>query len=166
MAATSEGSIGSLPTEEIAGVLYDRVKEYYTYITANGMLHLWRNSYRQYYKGYFDYGSLRVSGDAREITEISINHYRNLLQHMLVQTTAQRPAFQARALNTDSKSIKQTLLAESILDYYMRQKRVEAYATQAVENGLIYGEGYILLGWDTEAGDVIAPNDRDWETGL
>jgi hypothetical protein len=51
------------------------------------------------------------------------------------------------------------MLAESVLDYYMRQKRVEQATNQAVEVGLMYGEGYILMDWDTELGDTIATDD-------
>jgi len=84
-----------------------------------------------------------------------VNEYRNILTHLHRLTTHQRPKFEPIAMNTDWKSQGQTLLAKGILDYYMREKRIERYLTKADEDALVYGEGFIELEWDQSYGDLL-----------
>src|SRR5690606_33982338 len=74
-----------------------------------------------------------------------------------------RPAMEARAINTDYKSIAQTVLANGILDYYMREKRLEKHLKTAAEIALIFGEGYIRLEWDSSRGDEYMFDDENRE---
>jgi hypothetical protein len=76
--------------------------------------------------------------------------------------TANRPIMEARSINTDYKSLAQTILADSILDYYMREKGLENCIYRAVEMAVVMGSGYIKLDWNATAGDVY---DVDENTG-
>lgn len=97
-------------------------------------------------------GKLTNSGIKLEYTKISVNHFRNLIQHQLVMTTSQRPSFEAKAANDDYKSQTQCILAQGLLDYYMREKRLEKHFKSAVETSLWAGEGFICLEWDASEG--------------
>ena len=59
--------------------------------------------------------------------------------------TANRPSMDARAINTDAKSLSQTYLANGILDYYMREKHLEDALKKAVEMAVVMGSGYVKL---------------------
>jgi len=69
---------------------------------------------------------------------------------------------EARAANTDYKSSAQVTLANGLLDYYMREKRLERYINKAVELSIVLGSGYVKIEWDATTGSVI---EEDEETG-
>lgn len=148
----------TLDKDEIACELSKHVDLWYENLGASGIFRKMRKSYAAYY-GYNSTGSghtsseIIKSGEQGELSLIKANHFRNLLQHLLVMTTSSRPAMEARAINTDYRSLAQTILANGILDYYMREKRLERYLKLAVEYALVFGEGYVRMEWDTTEGD-------------
>jgi len=156
----TEQHFATLETEDIGNELQARIAMYYNDVQTTGQLELWKRSYNMYYKGFAHKGRLRTSGEQDEFTNISINHYRSLLQHKVSLTVKQRPTFEPRASNTDYKSQAQTILARGLLDYYLREKRLERVLKQAVEYSLRYGDGYVRAEWDAASGDVyhIDPN--------
>ena len=84
---------------------------------------------------------------------LRVNHYRNLIQHMLTMTTASHPSFSARAMNDDQRSLAQARIAEGLIDYYLDEYNLEHDSVRAVEFALVFGEGWLSLTWDTEKGD-------------
>lgn len=148
----------TLDKEDIAAELSKRCDLWYENLGASGIYRKMTKSYAAYY-GYNSSGSghtsseIIKSGEQGELSLIKANHFRNLLQHLLVMTTSSRPAMEARAINTDYRSLAQTILANGILDYYMREKRLERYLKLATEYALVFGEGYVRLEWDTSEGD-------------
>lgn len=148
----------TLPKEEVACELNKKTDMWYENISMSGVYRKMKKSYAAYY-GYNSTGAghtsseIIKSGEQGELSLIKANHFRNLLQHLLVMTTSSRPAMDARAINTDYRSLAQTILANGILDYYMREKRLERFLKLAVEYALVFGEGYIRMEWDTSEGD-------------
>lgn len=150
------------PIEEIGDRLAGKVSDYYTYLTSSSLVDLWRRSFYSYYGlledtalsgfGIFAIGKIRQSGAEGEVASIKVNHLRNLITHLLVLTTNQRPQLKCRAINSDSESLSQAYLGDGILDYYMREKKVEKYIRDAVETALIFGDGFIRLDWDATQG--------------
>lgn len=143
------------PKDKIGEALYDKVKDWYRDMEVSGIYSRMRKSYHSYY-GFNgdDHMSSEIyqAGIQGELSLIKVNQYRSLLQNMLVMTTSQRPAMDARAINADYKSLAQTVLANGLLDYYMREKRLERYLKKATEIALVFGEGYVRLEWDATAG--------------
>lgn len=90
-----------------------------------------------------------------ELVNMPVNQFRNIATHMLVMTTSNRPTMECRATNTDAKSLKQTLLANNILDYYMREKKLETFLKQAVEYAIVYGAGHIVMNWNSTKGELV-----------
>ena len=77
-----------------------------------------------------------------------------------------RSAFQARARNNDYRSRAQADLSNGLVDYYMSEYDLEEIARLAVEYALIFGEGWVGMTWDVNAGDEIdAVPELDEETG-
>lgn len=148
----------TLPADEIAAELDKKVETWYDNLGMSGIFRKMKKSYSAYY-GYNSTGSghtsseIVKSGQQGELSLIKANHFRNLIQHLLVMTTAQRPAMDARAINTDYRSLAQTILANGILDYYMREKKLERQLKMATEYALVFGEGYVRLEWDATEGD-------------
>lgn len=144
------------PRAEIADFLLKKVDDYYEHLISSKKMSLYRRSYEYYYQGLVRNARLQKTGKQDEYTTMAVNHYRNLLIHLLVQTTNQRPTFEPRATNTDYKSQAQTKVAAGVLDYYAREKKLERYIKAAVEHALVYAESYLAVEWDATAGDDVA----------
>ena len=162
----------SLPREDIASELHQRVTNFYEEIERNGRLALWRKAHRYYYalneSGAHEASRIRRGGESDQLSILKANHYRNLLQHLHVLVTQQRPSFDCRAINTDTKSQIQTILGKNILEYYWREKRLDVDARQSGEVAILYGEAYLEVEYDTEQGDEVAADmdaDKILKTG-
>ena len=92
--------------------LQEKGQEWFDYLNETEYLELIKRSWEAYHGQYYDHAhSVNFGGEVGELVNIAINHYRNIASHMLTMTTASRPSFQARAVNTDYKSQVQTILA-------------------------------------------------------
>jgi hypothetical protein len=144
--------------DRLAAAVYDKVADYRKEIERNGRLFLWEKAYRAYYAlspyDRHEASTLRRGGEQHELHLLKANHYRNLLTHLHVLATQQRPAFECRAVNTDAKSQLQTILGVNILEYYMREKRLEEHYRRVAEFCINYGEGFLVLDWDPTKGDT------------
>jgi hypothetical protein len=146
--------------ENTVAYLESKAKEWFTGITDTSYLEKIKASWRSYYGDYYGrHGSsshsITFGGENGELVNLAVNHYRNLAQHILVMVTGTRPAFQCRATNTDRKSLIQAKLGNGLLDYYMREMRLEEVLKDAVEYAIVLGSGYIKLEWNSTQGEII-----------
>ena len=152
------------PAEETAEILNKKANDWFQYLLANNYLIKVKRCWLAYYGAYFDDvnsgHAITFGGEQGEIANLPINHFSNIAQHILVMVTANRPSFQARATNTDSKSLVQTRLANNLLDYYMREKKLEKYLRKAVEMAIVLGSGYVKMEWDSGVGDIVDYDDE------
>lgn len=151
---------------ELAEILVGKIGEWNSTSRAMGYTDKMKQCWAAYHGMFFQSfaGSHQVSfgGEQGELANLPVNHIRNIAQHMKTMTIASRPALEARAANTDHKSLIQAQLATGLLDYYMREKRLERFISTAVEYAIVLGAGYIKMEWDTSVGKII---DEDEETG-
>jgi len=153
--------------EKLASACMAKAQSFYNTLDANFYLDKLAKMW-QFYHGQFqdNYNGashqIGFSGEQGELTVLSVNHFRNIAQHMLVMITSNRPAMEARSVNTDYKSLAQTYLANGILDYYMREKKLEEAIRSATEMAIVLGAGFIRLEWNATSGELY---DFDPETG-
>jgi hypothetical protein len=140
-------------TEEFHGEATKRIDEFYDFLKMSGRWRLWENCHRAWHTGAKTLGEMQQAGERGELTELRANHLRNIGKHIVNLITAQRPAFDCQASNLDYESEVQCQLGQSILDYDMKDKRLEDIARQVVEYAVRYGEGWGLKAWDTSAGE-------------
>lgn len=157
MASSTDTYFATLPPEEIGQQLMARVNDFYTYVRTSGMYSRMYRSWRAYYglnsrEGGARSDQITFSGEQGELSMMKVNHYRNIAQHLLTLTTAQRPAPQPVSTNTDNKSHAQTILASGLLDYYSREKRVERILRTAAEHAIVFSEGFVKCEWDPNEG--------------
>jgi hypothetical protein len=152
--------------EKTASVLLNKATSFFRVLESNAYLEKLAKMWRAYHGAYQEsvgYGhEISFSGEQGELVNLPVNHFRNLAQHMFNMITANRPIMEARAINTDYKSLAQTYLANGILDYYMREKHLEDALKRAVEMAIVLGAGFIKLEWNATAGEEY---DVDDETG-
>ena len=108
--------------------LQRRASEWFDTILENNYLEKLKMSWNAYHGAYYNSGhKISFGGEQGELVNLPINHYRNIATHIQNMVSANRPAFQARATNSDSKSEIQTELSNGLLEYYMREKKLERY---------------------------------------
>lgn len=152
--------------KKVASVLMGKTLSFYDRLSNNLYLDklakMW-GAYHGVYGDFYDPGhKISFTGDQGELVTIPCNHFRNLAQHIYNMITATRPIMEARAINTDYKSKAQTILANGILDYYMREKSLEDVFKRAVEYSIVMGSSFIQLSWNATGGDIY---DVDEATG-
>lgn len=152
--------------KETASILMGKTNDWFKSLETNGYLDKLRTMWAAYHGAYYSDNSnshnISFSGEQGELVQMGVNHIRNLAQHMLNMITSTRPAMQARSVNTDYKSLVQTKLANGLLDYYMRDHRLETFLKTAVEYAIVFGSGYVKIEWNSTRGDLY---DVDDETG-
>jgi hypothetical protein len=148
---------------EVVEVLQRRMDAWYNDLTANGYLEKLKRSWAAYHGAFYDSegGDHQISftGEQGELIQLPVNHYKNIATHLHNMTTSNRPSVKTRATNTDYKSMTQTILADGLLDYYLREKKLEEYLRTAAEHAIVFGEGYIKLEWDATSGEVVDYNE-------
>ena len=154
------------PPKDTAFVLLQKSRTFFNVLESNQYLEKLRKMWKAYYGAYNNSAgsghSIEYTGEQGEFTALPVNHFANLARHIYVMITTNRPVMEARAINTDYKSLSQTYLANSILDYYMREKRLEDALKQAAEMAVVLGSGFIKLEWNATAGEAY---DVDPDTG-
>lgn len=146
--------------KETARLALKKADDWYLSIDTMGYLEKLRMMWAAYHGAQYDQSlagghQITFSGEQGELVNITINHLRNIAQHMVNMVTATRPSLRARAINTDHRSVVQTKLANGLLDYYLRDKRLEEYFKRAVEYAVVLGSGYVKLEWNSMAGELI-----------
>lgn len=156
----------SKEASEVAGDILIRVEEYYKYIESVGIRRIWQKSYDYMYRAYEHHGDITRAGDIGEYSIFCINHFRNFVQHLFSLTTSQRLFFEAQGTNTDLKSQEQVLLAQGILEFYLRKKQLERHMNEAALSSLLFSEGFVSPTWDARDGeDVQDENGQTIKTG-
>lgn len=148
---------------DVASNLLSKGRSFFNLLASNAYLNKLRNMW-YFYHGMFNQNSHEVSftGEQGELVNLPVNHFRNIARHMHTMVTQNRPIMEARAINTDYKSLAQTYLANGILDYYMREKGLENCLKKACEMAIVLGSGFIKMEWNATAGETY---DVDPETG-
>lgn len=161
---SGKGYFASRPPKEAAAAVLSKADMWFNGLDTNGYLDKLRSAWCSYYGAYYTDTSsghqITFSGEQGELVNLPVNHFRNLARHILVMVTATRPAMEARSTNTDYKSLVQTKLANGLLDYYLREKRLEDYLHRAIEMAIVMGSGYIKMEWNATSGEVYDFNEE------
>lgn len=146
-------------TNDLADAMKTKIREYRTYCSGRGLTPVWQRKLQNYYGNSGTGNSsqqVNSGGSEGELSLIKINDLHSLIQEQLVIVTATRPAGQAKAINSETKSLKAAKIGTAIAEYYMSQVGFESDFVNVAEIALLCDEGYIDLFWDKNAGDPIA----------
>lgn len=149
--------------ENLITALKKKSKDHYTRLHSNRYLDKLRLMWRGYHGVYGDdveAHEISFIGEQGELVNLPVNHFRNIAKHIYNMITATRPIMEARAVNTDYKSLSQTYLANSILEYYMREKNLESCIKIATEYAVVLGSGFIRVEWNETAGKLLPQEDE------
>jgi hypothetical protein len=135
---------------------YQRSSAYWRWLIKN-----WQYYSNLYFDDQIDSIGVSALGEMGELVGYAVNHFRNLLQHLLTLTTRDRPALIVRAKNSDARSLIQSRLGKSVLESYWRDKQAEIYYKNAVEHALVFGQGFLVITWEPQIGEILGVDDKD-----
>lgn len=144
---------------ELADQLQRINDQYYDFLNRTNIYGLWKTLADRYYKGALVTGGTKSAGDQGELTLTYVNDFRNIVQHILVMTTSQRLALEPRAVNTDYKSSAAVKLSRGLLDYYVRDQKLDKRLSDACELGIWAMEGWTRCVWNPSIGEDYAAAD-------
>lgn len=138
--------------DNIAKLMQGKKEQYLKYLENSGILDELRKSYRLYY------GNSAIIETEKGKAIMTANHYGSLVRALHTLVTQNRPAFEARAANTDHRTQGATILANGLLDYYLREKRIEDTLKEACILALFLREGWVEGEWDASLGEAVRPD--------
>jgi hypothetical protein len=143
----------------LASALITKITDWRVFCQSKGLIDVWYNKLKNYY-GTSANGnssqSINKGGSEGELSLIKVNDLHSLIQAQLVLVTSNRPAGQARAINSDTRSLKSARIGTAISEYYMSNLGLEAKFVQLAEMALLNDESFLDIFWDKETGDPIA----------
>ena len=153
--------------ENLASTCIAKSQSFYNTLNANYYLDKLVSQWQFYHGEYSgslagDSHRIAFTGEMGELTQLPVNHYRNIAEHIINMISSSRPTMDCRAINSDYKSVAQTTVANGILDYYMREKNLENCIKKVTEMAVVLGASYLRLEWNATAGDVY---DTDEDSG-
>ena len=153
--------------ENLASTCIAKSQSFYNTLNANYYLDKLVNQWQFYHGEYAgslagDSHRIAFTGEMGELTQLPVNHYRNIAEHIINMISSTRPTMDCRAINSDYKSVSQTYIANGILDYYMREKNLENAIKRVTEMAVVLGASYLRMEWNATAGDEY---DTDEDTG-
>jgi len=147
------------PSNEVIQEFKSRIDSYENVLSTTGITETVNKSLRNYYGSAY----IEEAGSQGELLKVHVNDFQSLVNSTVSLVTSSRPAWEARATNSDAKSQAQTILASSVLEYYMRAHRLERMTKDALTDALIAKESWIGCTWNPSIGNAIAV---DPETGM
>jgi hypothetical protein len=152
--------------KECVKVLMSKIENWEKELLTSGLANKIKRSWSFYHGSFgddlYNWDDHRISstGEQGELLKFPVNHFRNIGSYMLNMTASNRPAMQAKSVNTDYKSQTQTILANGLLDYYMREKSLEDVIKRVTEYAIVLGEGWVKMEWDSTAGEQYGYNEE------
>lgn len=155
---------GADTSDHLVETLNRKSFEWFNALTTSEYLEKVKASWQAHHGVYYENNhAISFGGDQGELVNMPVNHFSNIAQNILTMVTATRPSFQAKAINTDLKSQIQTNLANGLLDFYMRDKRLEQELKKAVEYAIVMGTGFIKMEWNATSGEIYDQIDPEYE---
>lgn len=146
-------------SRDIVGYLRQKIDDYYDFLRTFGHAERILKSLAYNAGGTLDPDQgvtwkIERGGEIGEVLLNAENHYRAIGQSSVNLTTAQRPAVQFIAKNSDKRSISRTAIANSLMDGYLTEAGLEALIKLSCENAVFGTEGFVFTDWDSKAGPL------------
>lgn len=108
-------------------------------------------------------GALYHSGQEGELTNTYVNHYANLITHMVNMVCQQKLAYEPQATVNDSEAQDQIKLSKGILYTYANRTDMDldGVLRNSTEMSCVFGESYVSVLWNKNLGETIAYKQDD-----
>jgi hypothetical protein len=141
---------------ELLEELLTRIETFDKHLDDSGVLNELRDSYKHFYGNTI----IQKTGTQGELSKIKINHYASLIRSLTSLVTNNKPAWQPIASNSDVASQSSAILASGLLDFYMKDRRLDRLFRNATIMCCFLREAWVSATWDTQRGEIIHPGDE------
>lgn len=148
-----------LDGDSFAAAIVERFDRQRSWLEANGLLQGWKLKlcyYHSEFRANPDVPHLNLMtqfGESGQFTFLAVNHLRALLKVLLGSIIQNPPSYQTKSSNADASAMESAALYQGLLDYYVRDLRINSKIASAVERAIVVDNGYILVEWDQFASD-------------
>lgn len=149
-----EQHFATLVGDALANEIIARMEDHDRFLEQCGLMDLWQSCWHRYQES-AQVHWIEKTGEDGEYVRMTVNHQRNIVQHLLVATTGNRPAMEPQSVNVDSRSRAEIKVANGLLDDFMVAKKVERKINRAIEGLLNTGEWFVLPEWDPWLGEML-----------
>lgn len=155
----------ALQGREYLDALKEKVNVYRDFCGASGLKQKWDLSLGAYYGVAADGKNSWITtpgGEFGELVQMKVNDYASIVRHELVLAIQNRPAGMAKAVNMDSKTLRDARVGTQLVEYYLTDPghQFENDYVQALELALLTAESFVVQDWDTAVGDVVRPDEE------
>jgi hypothetical protein len=140
---------------EYGNELMDRIKKFYRFTSQSGLVDIWGELHRQFFRGMYSLGNVEVYGKARNKRAVNINHFRSSFNQVMAATIQNRPSMKALARNSEQRSINQAKIGNMLLQEVIKKKGYETLYNETSFTAGLYGEGWHWSHWDKFKGDYL-----------
>lgn len=153
--------IGLLPSDDLADEALRRIQNWATSVSTNGLIRRCFRNYRLYHNAdpYSQinsyWGDFGISGENGEYMNVKINHFRNILTHIMNMIFSKLPVPKARAANSSASSIESVEVCDALLEnlFQSRGGFAAKHLRKSAELSMIMGTAAVLMEWDNSAGE-------------
>lgn len=146
-----------LPTQRCVDECIRRVDDYYDEMRRLGRFTLLRNAYFKYLSAWASKGYVAQGGQEGELSYATINHYGNLITHILNLTCQQRLSYEPQVKVNDYEALKAIQLGKGILNDYTSNPTIDldGKLRQGAEFGTVMGEGFVSVIFKESLGEEV-----------
>ena len=157
-----------LQGREYIDALQEKINTYRDDISRSGRSALWQLSLGAFYGASQDgkcAWAVTPGGEYGELVQMKVNEYASLLRHQLVLAIQNRPAGIAKAINTDTETLRNARIGTLLVEYYLSDPKhmFEIDYVQALELALATAEAFVVQSWDTFLGEPMTAGENDEE---
>lgn len=105
--------------------------------------------------GFGDTQRVQRGGNQGELAKVRVNNAPALARAQHALTTSAKVSWRALATNSDARTQAATTIATSLLEYYWRQRNMQAVTSRWVMGAIRYGESYVYAPWDWSRGPEV-----------
>lgn len=154
-----------VPPDELWQQVISEVDLYHQNLETTGRRALWERAWALFLGGDPDGESMTsyqvaFGGDAGENVLSRVNHFGNLVDHIVTLVTQTPLHYKATANNADHEAAQQASIADGLLERYVRDQHWQDLRQEALEYLLLMGESFVYVGWDIHSGKVLDPGGR------
>lgn len=154
-------------SEQCAQRFVEKRRRYLSRLQQSGraprMLAAWNQQYGWGVDGARTTSFLTASGERGELVDMATNDFAALVQQAVVMLTGSPPQWKSVVQNADYKARATAELADGLCQAYSVHGGLEAVEAEVVKAAVLVSEGWLVQGWDRNAGRVVAVDDATGE---
>lgn len=147
-------------SDDIGAQIQLKIENYRENLRMLPLMDLWRNAWNGVNRALLHLGDVLAIGENGEYSGVYVNNYRSLTESKLNMIFSQTPKFDCKAINTDYKSQTAAKLGNGLLEYYLKEKKLEHVLRKVVTQAYqIYGQMFLTIYWDVNGGKEYGVRD-------